>query len=375
MSDYPLAVPANLTTSGHGVLPLIGRGLGANQTSGGISATGDFTRVTPNHPTLDAIFNQGRAQDYANAVNNQVGAAMINQKQQLQVMAAQLQNEISLGNNTEQNAAKLAQVNAQIAQNQTKLNQIAGVATQNNVTAYNPSDLSKPTLGEDILANKAGAFTAENVGSKAFDTGGVLNSPAYNDALAKGMTTEAEQPYLQSKSLTVPGVGGVQMSADGQPTVITRQPDTSQSQSGVKMIDMGNGVMMPMQSSSSSSQGGGANVTIPVDQQKVDQVLQNTTQQQVTTPDSSQQSNSPKGKSQVQPNQDYQRFQQGAGAPSATGDQQSANPFVQSLNAYLAQQAAQQQDQQQQQADTNAAAANILRFRASLPTAVGVYGR
>lgn len=246
---------------------LIGRVLGANKMTQDSSG-----KYMPSNPGRDEIFNGGQVNNISSNLNAQQSQQAAQQSRQLQLMKADTENQISMGNNVEANQAKLAQVNSAIAINQAQVAQGLGQATNARVVAAPPVN---PTPGMSLLASDVSGQNALNTGAQAIQTGQVLGSQPYADSLAKGMSAENLAPEYSNDAkigLNVAGVGGVQPTPNGTEAVVA-PPRSSSSTSQPYIMKMPDGSSFPMGTvQTGSSTEPSPSVTIPTDPDKLAQV-------------------------------------------------------------------------------------------------------
>lgn len=253
--------------SAGGIPGAVGRAFGSAALT-----TGPDGQLRPEHHILDALLNRGGAANAALQINQQKAQQATQQSRQLQLMKADTENQISMGNNVEANQAKLAQVNSAIAINQAQVAQGLGQATKAGVVAAPPVN---PTPGMSLLASDVSRQNALNTGSQAIQTGQVLGSQPYADSLAKGMSAENLAPEYANDAkigLNVAGVGGVQPTPNGTEAVVA-PPRSSSSTSQPYLIKRPDGSSIPMGTvQTGSSTEPSPSVTIPTDPDKLAQV-------------------------------------------------------------------------------------------------------
>lgn len=213
----------------------VGRGFGSNQMR--TNADGSYA---PAHHILDAVLNGGVVNNAAVNLNAQKAQQTALQSQQLQAMIQDTQDQITAGNNVEQNQAKLASLQSQLNINEANNSQANGVATKAGVVSTQPGPSATP--GMQNLAGGVSTQMAGNAGQQATDIARVLATPAYNANLGAGMDASAIAPAYdnsQKTQLQVPGVGGNQVLPGGQDETIAKGGASSTSTSSPFVTNIG----------------------------------------------------------------------------------------------------------------------------------------
>lgn len=355
----PQVVPTpgiNLTEPRRGALGslvgAVGRGFGSNQMR--TNADGSYA---PAHHILDAVLNGGVVNNAAANLNAQKAQQSALQSQQLQAMIQDTQDQITAGNNVEQNQAKLASLQSQLNINEANNSQANGVATKAGVVSTQPGPSATP--GMQNLAGGVSTQMAGNAGQQATDVARVLATPAYNANLGAGMDASAIAPAYdnsQKTQLQVPGVGGNQVLPGGQDETIAKGGASSTSTSSPFVTNIG-GMPYAIPGANTivgSSTEKPASVSVPTNPSIMQKVLGGDDNQTPTTPAAPAVSPTP-GQQQPTP-----------AAPAVNPIQSTPDTSAINYNqvdpAYAQAQAAQQSQTMQQLQQ----AAALAKFRAGL---------